>query len=76
MAEEKAEKKKFGGKKSGGNQKVGRFETDENGHYKWAGPRTEKGGSIYEVLSAMFWDWRGCGCSKSKSKELATADTG
>ena len=56
MAEEKAEekKKKLGGKNRG-KQKVGRFETDENGHYKWAGPRTEKGGSIiYDVLSAVF----------------------
>ena len=67
VAEEKAEEKNFGRKKSGNQKVVGRFETDENGHYKWAGPRPEKERSIYDVLSAVF---------VGKARKLATADTG
>ena len=55
VAEEKAEEKKQGGGGGRGrkkNPKVGRFETDENGHYKWAGPRPEKVVNYVPVLNA------------------------
>ena len=55
VAEEKAEEKKPGGGGGRGrkkNPKVGRFETDENGHYKWAGPRPERVVDFVPVLNA------------------------